>query len=113
MIACIPVADEGRVDPRWGRADVIAVARVANGAIEDWEEIEVSWSRLHDEGTPARHHARVARFLRENHVDAVIADHVGGGMVQMLNTMGIRLYLGASGDARAAVQAAVGYTDAS
>jgi predicted Fe-Mo cluster-binding NifX family protein len=62
---------------------------------------------LHDDGTPARHHARVARFLRENHVDAVIAHHVGEGMVRMLNVMELPTYLEATGDARAAVLAAI------
>lgn len=107
MIACVPVTSDGLVDPRWGRADWIAVAEVVDGKIESWQEIEVSWSRLHDEGTPARHHARVARFLTQNHVDAVVAHHVGDGMVRMLKTMGLALHLEASGDARAAVLAAI------
>jgi predicted Fe-Mo cluster-binding NifX family protein len=106
VIVCVPIAIDGQVDPRWGRADWIAVAEVVDGKIENWREIEVSWSTLHDEGTPARHHARVARFLRENHVDAVVAHHVGDGMVRMLNTMALPLHLEASGDARAAVIAA-------
>ena len=107
MIVCVPIASGGLVDPRWGRADWIAVTDVIDGKIENWQEIEVSWSRLHDEGTPARHHARVARFLLENHVDSVVAHHVGDGMVQMLNTMGLPLHLGATGDARTAVLAAI------
>lgn len=107
MILCVPVTPEETVDPRWGRADSIAVAEVLDGKIDNWQEIEVSWSRLHDEGTPARHHARVARFLRENHVEAVVANHVGDGMVRMLDTMGLALHLDAEGDARAAVLAAV------
>lgn len=107
MIVCVPVTTDGQVDNRWGRADRIAVANVIDGEIENWNEIEVSWSRLHDDGTPARHHARVARFLRENHVDAVIAHHVGEGMVRMLNVMELPTYLEATGDARAAVLAAI------
>jgi len=106
MILCVPVTPEGAVDPRWGRADSIAVAQVTDDAIAQWQVHEVSWSRLHDEGTPARHHARVARFLRENHVEVVVASHMGDGMVRMLDTMGLTLQLGAEGDARAAVLAA-------
>ena len=106
VIACVPVTEDGQVDHRWGRADWIAVANVTDGEIESWQEIEVSWDRLHDEGTPARHHARVARFLRENHVEAVVAHHVGDGMVKMLDTMHVPLFLEATGDARAAVLAA-------
>ncbi|HUX04984.1 MAG TPA: NifB/NifX family molybdenum-iron cluster-binding protein [Acidimicrobiales bacterium] len=107
MIACVPVMNDGVVDPRWGRADWIAVAEVRDGAITSWEEFEVSWSRLHDEGSGARHHARIARFLKEHQIEAVVADHVGDGMVKMLGTMKLALYLGASGDARAAVLAAL------
>ncbi|MBK5249435.1 MAG: hypothetical protein JJE50_08365 [Actinomycetales bacterium] len=93
------------VDPRWGRADWVAVADVVDGEIVSWREIEVSWSRLHDEGTSGSHHARVVTFLREHHVEAVVAHHIGDGMVRMLDTMGLPTRLGATGDARAAVRA--------
>jgi len=106
MILCVPVTDDGLVDPRWGRADRIAVAQVLDGSITTWQEFDVSWSRLHDEGTPARHHARVARFLKEHHVETVVANHVGDGMVRMVNTMGLSLHLDAVGDPRAAVLSA-------
>jgi predicted Fe-Mo cluster-binding NifX family protein len=94
---------EGQVDPRWGRADRIAVADLTDGQILSWREVDVGWSQLHDAGTPARHHARVARFLKSNGVEVVVAHHVGDGMVRMLETMHVPLELGASGDARAAV----------
>jgi predicted Fe-Mo cluster-binding NifX family protein len=103
MILCVPVTSDGLVDSRWGRADRIAVAEVFDGTIKSWQEFDVSWSRLHDEGTPARHHARVARFLKEHHVDTVVAHHVGDGMVRMVNTMGLSLHLDAAGEPRAAV----------
>lgn len=107
MIVCVPVTGDGQVDPRWGRADWIAVAEVNDGEIVRWDEFEVSWSRLHDEGTSAQHHARVARFLRENHVDGVVAHHVGDGMVRMMNVMKLPLFLDATGDARTAVLTAL------
>jgi predicted Fe-Mo cluster-binding NifX family protein len=62
--------------------------------------------RLHDEGTPGSHHARVVSFLRDHQVEAVVANHIGDGMVRMLDTMGLPTHLGAAGDARAAVLAA-------
>jgi predicted Fe-Mo cluster-binding NifX family protein len=108
MIVCAPVTREGMIDPRWGRADWVAVADVADGEIVSWQEIEVSWSRLHDEGSSGSHHARVVTFLREHLVEAVVANHIGDGMVRMLDTMGLPVYLGGSGDARTAVQGAVG-----
>jgi len=105
MIVCVPVTTEGLIDPRWGRADWVAVSEVVGGEIVKWEQIEVSWSRLHDEGTPGSHHARVVTFLREHQVELVVANHIGDGMVRMLDTMGLPVRLGAAGDARAAVQA--------
>ena len=89
MIVCAPVTSEGMIDPRWGRADWMAVADVVDGEVVSWREVEVSWSRLHDEGTPGSHHARVVRFLREQHVEAVVANHIGDGMLRMMDTMGL------------------------
>lgn len=106
MIFCAPVTSESLIDPRWGRADWVALADVVNGEIASWQEVEVSWSRLHDEGTPGTHHARVVTFLREHGVEAVVVDHMGDGMVRMLDTMGLPVHSGAVGDARAAVKAA-------
>ncbi|MHB1251357.1 MAG: NifB/NifX family molybdenum-iron cluster-binding protein [Acidimicrobiales bacterium] len=103
MILCVPVTPDDVVDPRWGRADRIAVAEVVDGHITSWQEIDVSWSRLHDEGSPARHHARVARFLKDHQIQTVVANHVGEGMLRMVGTMGLDLKLDATGDARAAV----------
>ena len=106
MIFCAPVTSEGMIDPRWGRADWVALADVVDGEIMSWRVVEVSWSRLHDEGAPGSHHARVVTFLREHDVEAVVVDHMGDGMVRMLDTMRLPVYSGAAGDARAAVQAA-------
>lgn len=108
MIVCLPTTPEGTIDPRWGRADRVAIAETAASAIESWHEVEVGWSTLHDTGTEAAHHARVVRFLREHHVEAVIADHMGPPMQDMLCRMGLAVWLGAAGDAREAVMAAVG-----
>ena len=106
MIFCAPVTSEGMIDPRLGRADWVALADVVDGEIMSWQVVEVSWSRLHDEGAPGSHHARVVTFLREHDVEAVVVDHMGDGMVRMLDTMRLPVYSGAAGDARAAVQAA-------
>lgn len=103
MRVCVPVASDGLVDPRWGRADRVATAEVADGSAEDWQEFDVGWGRLHDEGSERRHHARVAAFLRQHGVQMVVANHMGEGMLQMLQTMNISVHLGASGEARQAV----------
>lgn len=107
MIVCIPVTKSHEVDPRWGRADWVALAEVDAGEIVNWREIKVSWSTLHDEGTDGSHHARVVKFLRDNNVNVVVANHMGDGMTRMLKTMEIPVHLGASGDAKRAIQVAI------
>ena len=110
MIVCTPItpgAENGsQIDPSWGRANWVALADFTNGKILSWREIEVSWDRLHDEGTHGSHHARIVKFLKENLVEAIVADHMGDGMVRMLETMRLPVHSGAAGDARAAVKAA-------
>lgn len=107
MVICVPVTVEGLIDPRWGRADRVAIAEATANGVADWQEFDVGWDALHDAGTEGSHHARVARFLRDHHVDAVVAHHMGMGMAHMLEQMGVKAYLGASGDARAAVTTAI------
>jgi len=99
---CVPITAEGEVDPRWGRADRVVVA----GAVRSWQQHDVGWASAHDAGTEGAHHARIARFLREQTVDTVAVDRVGAGMQRMLVSMGVRFVTGLSGDARAAAQAA-------
>jgi predicted Fe-Mo cluster-binding NifX family protein len=98
---CVPITADGQVDPRWGRANRVVVADVADGEIRDWREFTVNWETLHDQGTEGAHHARVARFLRDNQVQVIVAHHVGPGMQRMLDTMAIRLITGLGGDAAA------------
>jgi predicted Fe-Mo cluster-binding NifX family protein len=106
MIVCTTVTSDGQTGGGWGRASRVAVATTSGGEIVDWQEFDVRWDVLHDENTEGAHHARVARFLIDHHVDVVVAGHMGPGMVRMLATMGIRTSLGAQGDARAGVLAA-------
>lgn len=113
MRVALPVTGTGHLDPRWGRAHLIAVATVAGGAVTEWHEHEVAWDHLHDEGGEGAHHARVARFLREQQVEAVVANHMGPGMTRMLTTMGLPTVLGAEGDARIALEAALAELGAS
>ncbi len=106
MKVCVPITADGQVDPRWGRADRVALADVADGEIRDWQELMVGWGTLHDQGSEGAHHARVARFLQDNQVEAIAVQHVGPGMQRMLGTMAIRVVTGLGGDARSAVRAA-------
>ncbi len=106
MRVCVPVTADGGVDPRWGRAERVAVADVTDGEIRSWQEFTVGWGTLHDQGSEGAHHARAARFLRENHVQAIAVDHVGSGMQRMLESMSVRIVTGLSGNARSAARAA-------
>ena len=106
MVVCVPVTSDGGIDPRWGRAARVAIASVEGDAVASWEEYEVGWEHLHDAGSEGSHHARVARFLQEHRVQAVVAHHMGAEMLHMLRRMGLQVHLGAHGDARAAAKAA-------
>ena len=103
MRVCVPINSDGTVDPRWGRAERVAVAEVDNGMLTEWTEYDVGWGTLHDSGPEGAHHARIARFLRDHQVQAVAVNHVGAGMQRMLTTMSIRIDTDHRGDARAAV----------
>ena len=105
MIVCVPVTPAGEIDPRWGRAALVAIADVQDGGLTSWHEIEVGWDTLHDVGTEGGHHARVATFLLEHGTEVVVAHHMGDPMVHMLAAMGVDVRLGASGNARDAVLA--------
>ena len=105
MNICVPITPNGDVEARWGRADRVAVAEVSNGVISGWREIDVGWGTEHDASTEGAHHARIAKFLLDNTIDAVAVQHVGPGMQRMLDTMGIRVSAQHSGAARHAVTA--------
>ena len=106
MRVCVPITADGQVDPQWGRAERVAVADVTEGQVRGWQEFTVGWGALHDQGTEGAHHARVARFLRDNQVQAVAVRHVGPGMQHMLGSMAIQVVDGLGGDARSAASAA-------
>ncbi len=103
MVVCIPVSEDGSVDQRWGRARRVAIVQVSDREIDGWTEHDVEWDALHDAGGEGEHHARIARFVKEQGVDVVVAGHTGPPMAHMLDKMGVAVSLGATGDAREAV----------
>lgn len=107
MILMIPVRPDGSVEPRFGKAPMVAVADVQSGAITSWDTFQVDWDALHDAGTEGSHHARIVTFLREHGVDAIVATHVGPGMQRTLTSMGLPMLLATDPNARASVEAAV------
>ena len=100
IVVCVPVTVEGMLDPRWGRAGRVAIATVSKDGISSWTEFDVGWDDLHDSGTEGSHHARIARFLIEHKVEAVVAHHMGPGMSHMLGKMGLTVRLGETGSGR-------------
>jgi predicted Fe-Mo cluster-binding NifX family protein len=80
----------------------VAIADVTGDGIASWHELDVGWSTIHDAGPEGSHHARVVRFLQDHHVEAVVANHMGMPMVHTLERMGLKVWLGAIGDARKA-----------
>lgn len=100
MVICVPVTPEGKVDGGFGRAPRVAVIRVEGGEAVAADVHDVRWDELHDTGPEGSHHARIARFLIDNNVQGVAAEHVGPPMQNTMAKMGIRVWLGASGDAR-------------
>ena len=107
MIIAIPVDAADQVAHGWGRAPRIALATVSDGVVTDWHVHDVGWDVAHDEGTEGSHHARVVRFLKDNAVEMVVAEHMGDGMVRILGSMHLPVVLGAAGDARASVLSAL------
>lgn len=106
MVICVPVTPDGMVDGGFGRAPRVAVIRVEDGEVAAADVHDVRWDELHDTGAEGSHHARIARFLIDNGVEGVAAGHVGPPMQHTMAKMGIRVWLGAEGDARAVAIAA-------
>ena len=107
MYVATPVTADGRSAPAWGKAHWVGVAQVVDGAVVSWRIDEVAWDDSHDSGTHGSHHARIVRFLKDERIDAVVVDHMGEGMVRVMNTMGIPILTATPGDARASILAAV------
>jgi predicted Fe-Mo cluster-binding NifX family protein len=107
MIVATPVTESGQSAAAWGKAHWIGVAGVEDGAVTAWQVHEVAWDVSHDEGTHGSHHARIVRFLKEHGIEAVVVDHMGPGMVQVMQTMRIPVLPASPGDAKASVLVAV------
>lgn len=107
MIVATPVTVDGRSAPAWGHAHWIGVAEVTGPRITSWTIHEVGWDEAHDSGTHGAHHARIVRFLKDEGIETVVVDHLGPGMVQVLETMGIPTLPATPGDARESILAAV------
>lgn len=50
MIVCTTLGSDGAVGGGLGRASRVAVALVDDARVSSWEEYDVGWDRLHDQG---------------------------------------------------------------
>ncbi len=107
QIVCVPIADDGQVGHTWGKARTVALATVEAGTITSWRTQAVDWDVSKTMSTEGAHHARVARFIRENEVTTVVARHMGDDMQSMLTKLGVRVRQGVTGEARIAVTSLV------
>lgn len=110
MILSVPVGDNGQVGGHFGRAHVMAVARVEEGELVEWHEHVVEWDVLHDQAAShGQHHARIVRFLTEHQIERVLFSGMGQGMVNTITKMGLALIqVGEPMKAKDAVVAAAG-----
>jgi len=107
MNIATPVTATGQSGAAWGKAHWIGVATVEDGAVSAWQVHEVAWDVSHDEGTHGSHHARIVRFLKEHDIAVVVVDHMGPGMVQVMQTMQIPVLPASPGAAQASILAAL------
>lgn len=103
MKYAIAVTPDDLLGGGWGRAHWVAVATYADNAVTAWHVHEVDWDTLHDTGGEGVHHARIVRFLRDNGVQAVVSNHMGPGMRNTLDKMGIPVLPAQSPSARESV----------
>lgn len=108
VIAPLDLDDESVVGHSWGKTPRVVVARVRDGHVLDKQVHDVRWDLGHDAGPHGSHHARIARFLLDEQVGAVVAGHMGPPMVRMLTTMKLRVLLGAQGPLDEALLRAAG-----
>jgi predicted Fe-Mo cluster-binding NifX family protein len=99
---CIPVTPDEQVAGGWGKAPSVAVIGVSDGAVTSWRVEPVGWDVLHDASSDGSHHARIVRFVRDNGVTVAVVRHMGEPMQNTLTKLGVRVVLGAEGDARSA-----------
>ncbi len=103
MVIAMPVTSDGQVGGGWGRAHQVAVWQTdISGEIVSQEEFLVNWDTLHDQDGEGKHHARIAQFLMDHHVERVVTGHMGPGMVHMLERMKIGVVQDVTGPAREA-----------
>jgi|GEM_PF-105837 len=87
-----------------GRARTMAVATVnVADEITEWQEFQVGWDILHEQGPHGSLHAQIVGFMRDHNIAAVVSGHMGPPMVNTMMKLGV-LPLSAAGEARKAAK---------
>ena len=94
------LSPQGTVTGGLGRAQLVAVAHVRDGVVEQWAEHHVGWGDLHGTGPEGTHHARIVRFVREHGVECVVTSGLGEGMRTTMAKLGVTVRTDLTGDAR-------------
>lgn len=89
--------ENGMVFQHFGHTEQFKLFEIENGKIVRQEIVD----------TLGQGHGALAGFLAGQQVDTLICGGIGGGAKQALETAGIRLFGGVSGNADAAVQALI------
>lgn len=106
MIIAIPVTVDGQTALRLGKAHWVGVAEVTGPRITSWTIHEVGWDDASLFGRRPRQ-ARIAHFLTEEEVEAVVVPKAGPRLAKLLDRLGIAVLPALPGDARESVLAAV------
>ena len=87
-----------------GRARTMAVATLNTAdEITEWQEFQVGWDILHEQGPHGSLHAQIVGFMRDHDIAAVVSGHMGPPMVHTMMKLGV-LPLSAAGEARSAAR---------
>lgn len=106
MIIATPVTVDGQTAERCGKSHWIGVAEVSGPRITSWKIHEVGWDEAGLLGRDPRH-ARIARFLTDQGVTAIVASDMGPRLAALLAELEIEVLPATPGDARESVLAAV------
>ena len=85
--------ENGMVFQHFGHTETMQIFTVEDDKILNVELVSTEGSG----------HAAIATFLKDHDVDAVICGGIGGGAIQALNDLGIKLYQGVNGKTEDAV----------
>lgn len=92
MLIAVPY-ENGQIFQHFGHTDMFMLYLVSGGKIIKTKELPASGGG----------HGALGALLSQNLVDAVICGGIGGGAQNALQSVGIQLYAGVSGDVETAV----------